>query len=79
MDATVTEFTTAIGGDTTTLLRSIADFSKNLTDLMYDIDTLDDTHKNQIRLLSRGNLILLRSRLERFSFVLAQAIRTPDI
>lgn len=78
-DTIVTNFTAAVTTDAATFITDLAVYGKSLVDLIYEIDSLDAAHKDQIRSLDRSAILLLRARLERFNQTLAVVLRTPDV
>lgn len=78
-DTIVTNFTTAVTTEAAALVITLADYGKTLTDLLYDIDTLDSDHRAAIRTTSKATLIHLRGRMEILSRTIALSLQAPDI
>lgn len=78
-DQIVTDFTTLITTDSVALTGSLLTFHSVLSAQLFDIATLDDEHRQQIRDISRTNLIRLRQRLETLVVTVRAATAAPDI
>jgi hypothetical protein len=78
-DTTVTNFVETTTTDADTLIVDLAAYGKALTDLLYEIDSLDAAHKAQIRSANKTSVIKLRGRLELLSKTLGLTLQAPDI
>lgn len=78
-DQVVADFYSLITTETATLTSTLLSYHATLSANLFAIAELDDEHKQEIRDISRTNLIRLRQRLETLVVTVRSATAAPDI
>lgn len=78
-DAIVANFTSLTTTDADEMVATLLSYHKSLSDGLFDVATLDDDHRSEVRVLSKTSLIKLRQRLEALVVAVRNATMAPDI
>lgn len=78
-DQIVANYVALTTTDAELLVTSVLAYHKNLSDPLFEMTTLDNAHKQEVRNASKTSLIKLRQRLELLGQTVRLATQAPDI